>query len=66
MIQSRSINDNGHLLGIATTADHGWLFTAIDPRVEDLHGSQFRSPDEAERVARLVLDRGRGAAGGRA
>lgn len=66
MIQSRTINENGHLLGVATTADHGWLFTAIDPRVEDLHGSCFRTPAEAERVALLVLDRGRGTVGGRA
>lgn len=66
MIQSRTIIDNGRLLGVATTADQGWLFTAIDPRVEDLHGSCFRTPAEAERVALLVLDRGRGAIGGRA
>lgn len=66
MIQSRIINEGGRLLGIATTADHGWLFTAIDPRVEDLHGSQFHTPAEAERIALLVLDRGRGAVGGRA
>lgn len=66
MIQSRTIIDNGRLLGVATTADQGWLFTAIDPCVEDLHGRCFRTPAEAERVALLVLDRGRGVIGGRA
>ncbi|MBR0651793.1 hypothetical protein GXW78_19140 [Roseomonas terrae] len=65
MIHSCTITENGRLLGVATTADHGWMFTAIDPRVEDLHGSRFRSTAEAERVALLVLDRGRGAERGR-
>jgi hypothetical protein len=57
MILSRLITQNGHMLGVATTGDSGWLFTALDPRVEDLHGSCFPSPAEAERVARLVLAR---------
>lgn len=62
MIQSRPITENGQMLGVATTGDAGWLFTALDPRVEDLHGSSFSSPAEAERVALLVLARGRGRA----
>ncbi|NMJ41515.1 hypothetical protein GWK16_09705 [Roseomonas sp. JC162] len=66
MILSRPITENGHMVGVATTGDSGWLFTALDPRVEDLHGAQFRTPADAERVALLVLARGRGAAGGRA
>lgn len=66
MIQSRTITDKDRLLGVATTADQGWLFTAIDPGVEDLHGRCFRTTAEAERVALLVLERGRGAARGRA
>lgn len=64
MIHSRPITENGQMIGVATTADRGWLFTAIDPRVEDLHGSCFGTPAEAERVALLVLARGRGLAGG--
>jgi hypothetical protein len=64
MIVSRPITENGQMVGVATTGDHGWLFTAIDPRVEDLHGANFPSPADAERVARLVLARGRSPAGG--
>ncbi|BDG70541.1 hypothetical protein [Roseomonas fluvialis] len=64
MIVSRPITENGQIVGVATTGDHGWLFTAIDPRVEDLHGAHFRTPADAERVARLVLARGRGPARG--
>jgi hypothetical protein len=64
MIVSRPITENGQMVGIATTGDHGWLFTAIDPRVEDLHGASFRTPADAERVARLVLARDRGPARG--
>lgn len=60
MIFSRPITENGQMIGVATTGDAGWLFTAIDPRVEDLHGASFRSPGEAERVAHLVLARSRG------
>ena len=59
MILSRPITENGHILGVATTAERGWLFTAVDPRVEDLQGTCFRTPAEAERVALLVLARGR-------
>lgn len=66
MILSRTITENGHMIGVATTGDHGWLFTALDPRVEDLHGAHFRTPAEAERVALVVLARGRGTAGGHA
>lgn len=64
MVLSRPITENGHMLGVATTGDQGWLFTALDPRVEDLHGAQFRTVAEAERIALLVLARGRGVAGG--
>lgn len=66
MISSRLITENGQMVGVATTGDNGWLFTAIDPRVEDLHGASFHTPADAERVARLVLARGRGKAGGAA
>ena len=55
--------ERGRSSGLVTTGDRGWLFTAIDPRVEDLHASSFSSPAEADRVARLVLDRARGAGG---
>lgn len=59
MIQSRPIEIDGHFVGVAVHAAADWHFVAIDPAVEDLHGTHFRSTEEAARVARLVLQRAR-------
>jgi hypothetical protein len=66
MHTSRPIAVHGRFLGVAVTQAHGqahpWRFIATDPAVEDLDGATFRDPAEAERVATLVLHRGRRAA----
>lgn len=61
MIQSRPIDIDGRFVGIAVNAAADWHFVAVDPQLDDLHGAHFASPDEAARVARLVLQRSRGA-----
>ena len=57
MRQSRPIIAGASLIGAAVTGDRGWHLIAVDPRVEDIHGAAFPTPEEAERVARLVFAR---------
>lgn len=57
MRQSRPIVSGATLIGAAVTGDRGWHFVAVDPRLEDIHGASFPTPEEAERVAHLVLAR---------
>ncbi len=61
MIQSRPIDIDGRFVGVAVNASINWHFVAVDPLVEDLHGARFPSAEELARVARLVLQRSRGA-----
>lgn len=60
MIQSRPIDIDGRFVGVAVNASADWHFVSVDPQLEDIHGAHFASPEEAARVARLVLQRGRG------
>jgi hypothetical protein len=62
MIQSRPIDVDGRFVGVAVNASAQWHFVAVDPRVEDLHGALFATPEEVARVARLALLRSTGAA----
>lgn len=57
MRQSRPIVAGATLIGAAVTGDRGWHFVAVDPRLEDIHGATFPTPEEAERVAHVVLAR---------
>lgn len=57
MRQSRPIMVGASLLGAAVEGDRGWHVIAVDPRIEDINGAAFPSPEEAERIARLVFDR---------
>jgi hypothetical protein len=51
----------GRMVGFAVAAEAGLVFTALDPRLEDLSGARFPSAAEARRVAALVLAREIGA-----
>ncbi|TCZ54651.1 hypothetical protein [Roseicella aquatilis] len=71
MHTSRPIEVQGRFLGVAVTqpaANRGssWRFIATDPAVEDLDGFTFPSPEEARRIAGLVMQHGREPAGGAA
>jgi hypothetical protein len=61
MVQSRPVLLDGRLVGLAVHAGPDWHFVAAEPVLDDLHGAHFPSAEEAARVARLVLDRARGA-----
>lgn len=61
MITSRPVDIGGRFVGVAVSGHDGWHFKAIDPQVDDLDGARFSSPAEAARVARLLLERERGA-----
>lgn len=65
MHTSRPIEVQGRFLGVAVTHATAWRFIATDPAVEDIDGATFQSPAEALRVANLVLNRNRRAAGRR-
>lgn len=60
MIQSRPIDIDGRVVGVAVNASSDWHFVSADPRLDDIHGSRFANPDEMTRVARLVLQRSSG------
>ena len=60
MHASRPISVEGRFVGVAVARETDWLFLATDPAMEDLEGAAFPTPAEAVRVARLVLQRGRG------
>ncbi len=57
MIASRPVDIGGRFVGVAVASQGFWFFKAIDPVVDDLEGARFQSLDEAERVARLVVQR---------
>ena len=59
MIRTDPVVVEGRLLGIVVAHQAGWHFIAADPVVGDLHGQIFPHPDEARRIAGLVLTRGR-------
>ena len=45
------------IVGVAIACDAGLVFTAMDPRLDDLSGARFPDAAEARRVAALVLAR---------
>jgi hypothetical protein len=57
MLQSFPILLAGRMVGFAIAAEAGLVFTALDPRLDDLSGARFRDAAEARRVAALVLAR---------
>lgn len=59
MIETRPVIVEGRVLGVVVTNQAGWYFIAADPLVGDLHGQIFPDPDEARRIAGLVLARAR-------
>jgi len=61
MIASRPVDIGGRFVGVAVASHDGWRFKAIDPVVDDLDGAHFGSPEDAARVAQLVVARLRGA-----
>jgi hypothetical protein len=50
----------GRLIGVAVANGRGFAVTIFESRLDDLSGACFPSPEEALRVARLVLQRDRG------
>ncbi|MDO9713425.1 hypothetical protein [Paracraurococcus lichenis] len=57
MVRSQPVVVAGRHLGSVVAGAEGWNFIAAEPVVADLHGQRFPSPEEAVRVAGLVLDR---------
>jgi hypothetical protein len=47
----------GRIVGCAVPVDHGMVFTALDPRLDDLTGARVTTAAEALRVAAVVLSR---------
>ena len=47
----------GSIVGAAIACDAGLIFTALDPRLDDLSGARFPNAAEARRVGALVLAR---------
>lgn len=47
----------GRMVGFAIGCDAGLVFTALDPRLEDLSGARFRDAAEVRRVAAAVMAR---------
>jgi hypothetical protein len=59
VIRSRPVIVAGRFLGAVVSQAEGWSFIATDPAVADLQGKRFPDPDEAARIAGLVLERSR-------
>jgi len=59
MIQSRPVEVEGRFVGVAVQASALWHFVAVDPALEDLHGTWFPSAPAAEDAARQMLARQR-------
>ena len=57
MHTSRPIEVQGRFLGVAVSHVNAWRFIATDPGVEDIDGATCATPDEAQRVAGLVIGR---------
>ncbi|MBK1656645.1 hypothetical protein [Paracraurococcus ruber] len=57
MVRSRPVSVGERHLGSVVAGAEGWNFIAADPVVADLHGQRFPSPEEAVRIAALVLGR---------
>lgn len=57
MIESHPIDIDGRFVGVAVNSSLSWHFVAVDPVLDDLHGTHFTSAEEVARVARLVLAR---------
>jgi hypothetical protein len=59
MFRSHVIDIGGVFAGAAVTASPGYRFIAVDPRVEELDGSQWPSLTEVRRVVGCLLNTGR-------
>lgn len=57
MIRSRPLEVAGQFVAVAVQSAPDWHVVAIDPRLGDLHGARFASPEEAARVVRITLAR---------
>jgi hypothetical protein len=57
MFESRVVEVAGVFAGAAITAAGKFRFVAVDPRVEDLDGSEWPSLAEVERVVGRLLRR---------
>ncbi len=57
MPQSFPVSLSGRMVGFAIACDAGLVFTALDPRLEDLSGTRFRDAAELRRVAAAVMVR---------
>lgn len=58
MFQSHIIEVAGHVAGAAVTTAGRLRFVAIDPRVEELDGSEWASLPDIQRVVRHLLATG--------
>lgn len=47
----------GRMVGFAIACDAGLVFTAVDPRLDDLSGTHFRDAAHLRRVAAAVMAR---------
>ncbi len=47
----------GRMVGFVVACEAGLVFTALDPRLDDLSGARFPNAAEARRVAAVVLAR---------
>ena len=59
MIQSHVIDISGTFAGAAVRSVGGFRFVAVDPRVEDLDGSEWASLPDVRRVVGHLLVTGR-------
>lgn len=59
MIQSHVIDVRGTFAGAAIDAVDSYRFVAVDPRVEQLDGSEWRTLPELKRVVGHLLATGR-------
>jgi hypothetical protein len=62
MRSSRPVTENGALIAVAAEGDasrygSAWFLIAIDPRLDELDRSNYRSAAEAEHAARSHLRR---------
>jgi hypothetical protein len=47
----------GRMVGFAIACDAGLVFTALDPRLDDLSGARFRDAGHVRRVVAAVMAR---------
>jgi hypothetical protein len=59
MLQSHTIEIDGHFVGSAVRLDLGYRFIAVDARLEDLDGTIWPGLSDVQRLARQLFLTGR-------